>query len=119
MTGPSGCMANPPEPHAVATDGSLAQLTVELAYALPDRQTLLTLSVPAGSTVEAAIRQSGLLQRHPEIDLSQQPVGIWSRLVPLQQELCAGDRIEIYRPLTVDPATTLRQREQAKRRQRR
>ena len=96
MTGPSGCMANPPETLAVATDASPAQLTVE-----------------------AAIRQSGLLQRHPEIDLSQQPVGIWSRLVPLQQELCAGDRIEIYRPLTVDPATTLRQREQAKRRQRR
>ncbi len=96
-----------------------ASLTVEVAYALPDRQTLLTLSVPDGSTVAAVIRQSGLLQRHPEIDLDQQPVGIWARPVPLQQPVAAGDRIEIYRPLTVDPSTTLRQREQAKRRQRR
>jgi len=92
------------------------QLAIELAYALPDRQTLLALTVPAGCTAEAAIRRSGMLERHPEIDLAVNPVGIWSRTIALQQPVQAGDRIEIYRPLILDPKTTLRQREKAKRR---
>ena len=102
--------ASPPE---------TAPVTVELAYARPDRQWLLTLSVPANSTVAAVIAQSGLLAQCPELDLDQNAVGIWSRPVPLTQPVQAGDRVEIYRPLRLDPNTTLRQRERAKQRRRR
>jgi uncharacterized protein len=90
-------------------------VVVELAYARPEQQTLLALNVPPGSTVVQVIEQSGLLKRYPEIDLASNTVGIWSRPVPLSQRVQAGDRIEIYRPLLLDPTTTLRQREKAKR----
>lgn len=93
-----------------------AGVTIEVAYALPERQSLLALTVPAGSTVEQAIHASGILTRHPEIDLAVNAVGIWSRPVPLSQVVQAGDRIEIYRPLIIDPKTTLRQREKARQR---
>lgn len=91
-------------------------VTVEVVYAWPDRQTLLTVQVPAGATVEAAVRRSGLFDRHPELALPEQRVGIWSRLVPWTEPVQSGDRIELYRPLKLDPSTTLRQRERAKRR---
>ena len=96
-----------------------ATITVELAYARPDQQWLLALQVPVASTVEAVIQQSDLLRRCPELDLSVNPVGIWSRPVPLNQPVQAGDRVEIYRPLRLDPSTTLRQRERAKQRRQR
>lgn len=104
------------ESTANAAAGAPAELVVELVYALPAEQCLLALTVAATSTVEQVIHQSGLLSRYPDIDLAHNPVGIWSRLVPLSQPVQAGDRIEIYRPLVIDPATTLRQREKAKRR---
>lgn len=90
--------------------------TVEVVYALPDRQTLLTVQVPAGATVDDAVRRSGLFDRYPELALPGQRVGIWSRPVPWTEPVQAGDRIELYRPLKLDPSTTLRQRERAKRR---
>ena len=51
-------------------------IEVEVAYALPEAQTVLIVSVPAGASVEQAIRRSGILERFPEIDLSSNPVGI-------------------------------------------
>ncbi|NQD36841.1 RnfH family protein [Permianibacter sp. IMCC34836] len=101
---------------AVAESAQVAELAVEVAYALPEQQTLLALTVPAGSTVEQVIQRSGILRRYPEIDLAATAVGIWSRPVALSLPVQAGDRIEIYRPLIIDPQTTLRQREKAKRR---
>ncbi|MGY3868983.1 RnfH family protein [Aeromonas crassostreae] len=78
-------------------------LTIEVVYALPERQTVLTLRVGAGTSVQAAIEQSGILARHPEIDLSVNKFGIYSRLAKATDLLQDGDRIEIYRPLTADP----------------
>lgn len=108
---------------SAATDASAATLpptvVVELAYARPDRQWLLALTVPQGATVAAVIQQSGLLERCPELDLAVNPVGIWSRPVALEQPVQAGDRVEIYRPLRLDPNATLRQRERAKQRRQR
>lgn len=85
-------------------------ITVEVAYALPERQSLLTVSVSKSATVQQIIEQSGILQQFPDIDLNQQKVGIWSRPVKLTDTVKAGDRIEIYRPLIADPKDLRRRR---------
>ena len=91
-------------------------MRVEVAYALPDRQQLVTLAVAPGTTVAEAIAQSGLVQQFPDIDLALNKVGIWNRVVKLDQQLVAGDRVEIYRPLIADPKEVRKQRaEKAKR----
>lgn len=79
------------------------QLSIEVAYALPDRQSLISLTVKPATTVEQAISQSGILNIYQDIDLSQNKVGIWNRTCKLQDALSEGDRIEIYRPLIADP----------------
>lgn len=86
------------------------RITVEVAYALPDRQALLTLSVSSAASVEQIIQQSGILQQFPQIDLLTQKVGIWSRPVKLDDNVREGDRIEIYRPLIADPKDLRRRR---------
>lgn len=85
-------------------------ITVEVAYALPERQSLLTVSVNKSATVKQIIEQSGILQQFADIDLTQQKVGIWSRPVKLTDTVKAGDRIEIYRPLIADPKDLRRRR---------
>ena len=78
-------------------------ITIELIYALPEEQTLLTISVKKGTTIEEAIYQSGILEKYPEISLGDSKVGIFSKVTPLSEKLRDGDRIEIYRPLIADP----------------
>ena len=85
-------------------------ITVEVAYALPERQSLLTLSVDPQATVQQIISQSGILQQFSDIDLAVQKIGVWSRPVKLDDRVKAGDRIEIYRPLIVDPKDLRRRR---------
>lgn len=85
-------------------------ITIEIAYATPEQQTLLELEVPANFDVEHAIKFSGILTKHAEIDLSSNKVGIWSRTCKLSQVLVAGDRIEIYRPLIADPKEVRKRR---------
>ncbi|MBU6505768.1 MAG: RnfH family protein [Betaproteobacteria bacterium] len=85
-------------------------MQVTVAYALPERQTLLTLEVEVGCTLEAALRRSGLLERHPEIDLARQAVGICGRVRALSTVLKAGDRVEVYRPRLADPKALRRSR---------
>ena len=91
------------------------QINIEVAFAMPTRQSLLTLKVADGATIEAAIEQSGILTMHPEIDLKENKVGVWSKNKKLHDTLREGDRIEIYRPLIADPkAVRKRRAEQAK-----
>ncbi|MET1256603.1 RnfH family protein [Aliikangiella maris] len=78
-------------------------INIELIFALPDEQQLLTQQVPVGTTVEQAIVQSGILQKYPQIDLTKNKVGLFSQACKLTDELREGDRIEIYRPLIADP----------------
>ncbi|MBB71025.1 MAG: RnfH family protein [Legionellales bacterium] len=78
-------------------------MNIEIVYALPDEQELLTLTVAAGTTVQQAIEASNILTKYPEIDLNENKVGIFSKLVSLDTVLRDKDRIEIYRPLTIDP----------------
>lgn len=88
----------------------LAELHIQVCYALPDSTNLLELTLPAGSTVKQAIDSSGVLARFPEIDLSVQKVGIFGKLKPLDAVLHDGDRIEIYRALQADPMESRRRR---------
>lgn len=83
---------------------------VELAYATPAKQSLLSLTVEAEATVEQIILLSGILTTHSDIDLSKNKVGIWSRTCKLNEVPKAGDRIEIYRPLVADPKDMRRRR---------
>lgn len=85
-------------------------INVEVAYALPDVQMLVPLSVEEGATVETAIRQSGLLAKFPEIDLATAKVGIWNKASELTATLREKDRVEIYRPLIADPKEVRRKR---------
>ncbi len=80
-----------------------ADITVELIYALPQEQALITVKVAPGTQVEEAIRASGILERYPEIDLTTTKVGIFSKVTKLNEVLRDGDHIEIYRPLIADP----------------
>ena len=85
-------------------------IEVEVAYARPDEQVILALQVPSGTRLEDAIRRSGVLERFPEIDLVANKVGVFGKVGKLDQELVAGDRVEIYRPLIADPKEARKQR---------
>ena len=88
----------------------MPDITVEVVYALPEKQYLYSVEVPEGSTVEQAILASGLLELRTDIDLAKNKVGIYSRAVKLHDVVQSGDRIEIYRPLIADPKELRRQR---------
>ena len=83
---------------------------VEVAYALPERQSVLRIKVPVGTTAEQAVHRSGLLERYPELDLSGSKLGIFAKVIPPQRELREGDRVEIYRPLIADPKAVRQKR---------
>lgn len=85
-------------------------INVEVVYALPQEQALLKLQVPEGCTVGEAVRLSGVLERHPEIDLAKNKLGIYGKLSKPDAVLRDRDRIEIYRPLIADPKEVRRQR---------
>lgn len=89
---------------------SQGTIRVEVVYALPHEQALLTVQVADGATVEDAIRASGVLERFPDIDLGRNKVGIFSKLVKLGETVREKDRIEIYRPLIADPKEVRRKR---------
>ena len=81
-------------------------LPIVVVYALPNRQDIVRLTVPPATTVAAAVELSGLLNRHPQLRAEELNCAIYSRIVPLTQTVSAGDRIEILRPLLIDPAGT-------------
>ncbi len=85
-------------------------LAVEVVYASPHCQRLVSLSVPAGTRVAEAITASGILWEFPEIDLAVNRVGIFGLLVRLDESVHDGDRVEIYRPLQADPKEARRKR---------
>lgn len=85
-------------------------ISVEVAYAKPDRQNIISLTLLVDSTAEQAISASGILQQFPEIDLSRQKIGIFGQVCKLDKPLTDGDRIEIYRPLQQHPMEARRGR---------
>ncbi|MGD8679130.1 MAG: RnfH family protein [Lysobacterales bacterium] len=86
------------------------RIRVEVVYATPGRQELVELRVPAGSTVADAIELSGMKERFDGLVVDESAVGIFSRKVPMDHVLEAGDRVEIYRPLIADPREARRRR---------
>ena len=93
---------------------SAGLLEVEVVYARPEQQVLIQLSVPGGSTVRDAIIRSNILSDVPGLDLETLAVGIFARRVTLDYILKTGDRVEIYRPLTMSPVEARRWRAKLK-----
>lgn len=92
----------------------MGQIRVEVVCALPERQRVIALEVEEGCTVGEAVRRSGIAAEFPGLDLAAAPLGIFGRVVPGDQRLADGDRVEIYRPLIADPKAVRRARATAK-----
>lgn len=89
----------------------MSTIRVEVVYALADKQVVLPLSVPEGSSLRQAVEESGLLREYPDLDLGgRNKVGIWGKLVKPDAALREGDRVEIYRALIADPKEVRKQR---------
>lgn len=85
-------------------------IDVEVIYSLPHQSSTATLSLPEGSTLLDALNASGLLEKHPEIDLKKNKFGIYAKLAKPDAVLRHRDRVEIYRPLIADPKEVRKQR---------
>ena len=85
-------------------------ISVEVAYATPDKQLIVKVSVLPNSTVEDAVLASTILEQFPEIDLQKNAVGIFGKRIKLTARLKDKDRVEIYRPLLIDPMEARRLR---------
>jgi putative ubiquitin-RnfH superfamily antitoxin RatB of RatAB toxin-antitoxin module len=85
-------------------------MIVEVAYALPDNQSLVSLEVEKGTTLKEAIEASGILDSFEQIDLTKDRVGIFSKFATLDTVLREKDRVEIYRPLIADPKQVRKER---------
>ena len=85
-------------------------ITVEVAYARPEKQLILTVDVPEGTSAREAVLQSGLLERFDSISADDMPLGIFGKAVKPEQPLRRGDRVEVYRPLKADPKEARRTR---------
>ena len=78
-------------------------IKVEVVYGNADKQTLIEVSVPEGASAQMALMHSGITKLHPEIDLNDLQLGIFSRPIESHTKLSPKDRVEIYRPLAIDP----------------
>jgi len=85
-------------------------MVVEVAYALADKQSLLTIEVERGATLKDAIEASGILESFKQIDLTKDRVGIFSKFASLDTILQEKDRVEIYRSLVADPKEVRKER---------
>ncbi|MFT5483211.1 MAG: putative ubiquitin-RnfH superfamily antitoxin RatB of RatAB toxin-antitoxin module [Halieaceae bacterium] len=86
-------------------------ITVEVAYALPDKQQIIALEVAEGTTALEAAQQSGITKTFPEIDIDGSKMGIFGKAVkPSHYIMKAGERVEIYRPLLIDPKENRKER---------
>ena len=90
------------------------RISVEVVYITPKEQVIIRLQVAFGSTIHDVITVSGLLDRFTEIQLNTVKVGIYNELRDLTDEVKAGDRIEVYRPLLADPKQARRRRAEKK-----
>jgi putative ubiquitin-RnfH superfamily antitoxin RatB of RatAB toxin-antitoxin module len=90
------------------------EILVEIAYALPEEQVIISIKVPTIFNVQQAIEKSGIQKKFPSIDLSKNKVGIFGKKTTLDHVLKNRDRIEIYRPLILDPKEMRRKRAEKK-----
>ena len=92
------------------SENNSKKILVEVAYALPEEQSLLAFEVDEGLTAQEVIEKSGILKLYPEIDLEKQKIGLFSKIIKLDYRLRQKDRIEIYRPLIADPKEVRKKR---------
>ncbi|OGT38282.1 MAG: hypothetical protein A3F12_05220 [Gammaproteobacteria bacterium RIFCSPHIGHO2_12_FULL_38_14] len=85
-------------------------IQVTVIYAAEDQQHIIDVKIASPATIESVIQLSGIQARCPEIDLNKQKVGIFGEIRQLTDKVCAGDQVEIYRPLIVDPKVARRLR---------
>ncbi len=85
-------------------------IKIGVAFATPANQVWYNVDVQKGATIREVIEISGILEQFPEINLENQEVGIFGKVVQLEALPREGDRIEIYRPITVDPSTVKRRK---------
>lgn len=86
-------------------------ITVEIAFALPEKQQIIALDVEEGTTAEQAAEQSGICKSFPEIDLATAKMGIFGKAIkPAKHVMQAGERVEIYRALIADPKEARKKR---------
>ena len=82
---------------------SAPELTVEIAFGTAESQSLLSVSLPPGASVADAIAASDIATQFPDIDFNELQAGVWGERVARSHRLRDGDRVEIYRPLLIDP----------------
>ncbi|MGI9325107.1 MAG: RnfH family protein [Pseudomonadales bacterium] len=87
-----------------------SELPISVVYALPQAQWVVELRLPNGACVADALAQVAQLEPFAALDLAEVPLGIYGEPVSRERLLVAHDRVEIYRPLVVDPKTARRQR---------
>ncbi|WP_417071149.1 RnfH family protein [Niveibacterium terrae] len=85
-------------------------LAIEVVFAQMRHADIVRIKLPEGASVKEAVEASGLLQKHPEIDLDTGKFGVFGKLVKPDTVLRSGDRVEIYRPLIADPKEVRRRR---------
>ncbi len=80
-------------------------IKVEVVYALPDEQKIIAVKLDEACSVYDAAVRSRIVEQFPEIDLASCKLGIFGRVIPKPKDELVrdGQRIEIYRPLTIDP----------------
>ena len=88
----------------------IESINVEVAYAMPEKQIIRAVNVDAGTTIGAAIVQSGIMMDFPDLELEEAKVGIFGKAAVMTTVLSDGDRVEIYRPLIADPKEVRRKR---------
>ncbi len=85
-------------------------ITVEVVYALPKEQTLLSFTAKEGISAKDAILQSGILEQYPELDIEKMDIGLFGKMKKMTEKLRDKDRVEIYRPLIADPKEVRKRR---------
>jgi putative ubiquitin-RnfH superfamily antitoxin RatB of RatAB toxin-antitoxin module len=95
------------------------KICVEVAYALPDKQKIISLEVPRGTTMFEAAERSGMTAHFEDLDLDRAPMGVFGKAEgnPRKRVLEEGERVEIYRPLIIDPKEVRKARAEKKKRE--
>lgn len=95
------------------TDGT-DRIDAEVAVAWPELQVVIPVTLPAGATVEDAIESSGIGQRFPALEITPDRLGVFASLRKPDEPVRNGDRVEIYRPLKMDPKVARRMAAEAR-----
>ena len=85
------------------------EVAIEVAFATPEKQIVVPLTIAAGITARDAVRQSRIAKKFPETDFESLQLGIWGHTVADDHVVADGDRVEIYRPLAIDPRDARRE----------